>query len=94
MLKKETLSENEFVLHYIRASKRENRSSRFSNNKGVDQPAHSRRQINVFVIRCLQPSSLCSGRDCFESRIVKNLEDSSTYCMYVMYLCMISCIPK
>ena len=62
MLKKETLSEKEFVLHYIWASTRENWSSRFANNKGVDQPAHSRRQINVFVIRCLEIASFCSRR--------------------------------
>ena len=35
------------------ASTRENLSSVFANNKGVDQPAHPRNLISAFVIRLL-----------------------------------------
>ena len=37
----------------IVASTRENLSSGFANNKGADQPAHTRRLISAFVIRLL-----------------------------------------
>ena len=36
------------------ASRREKLSSRFANNKGVDQPAHPHRLISAFAIRFLE----------------------------------------
>ena len=39
------------------AAARENLSSVFANNKGADQPAHPRRLISAFVIRCLESIS-------------------------------------
>ena len=38
----------------IWASTRENLSSGSANNKGADQPAHPRRLLSTFVIRCLE----------------------------------------
>ena len=41
-------------MYIIWASTRENLSSGFTNNTGVDQPAHPRRLINASVIRFLE----------------------------------------
>ena len=68
----------------IWASKRENLSSIFVNNKGADQSAHPRSLICAFVIRLLENcskrnftilASLCSWGDWFESCFIGNPED-------------------
>ena len=56
----------------------------FANNKGADQPAHSRSPISAFVIRLLGTryernlnflASLCRRAGWFESHIVRNPKD-------------------
>ena len=42
-----------FLYRYISATSWENLFMSYANNKGADQPAHSRSLISAFVVRCL-----------------------------------------
>ena len=52
-IKRETQPDFVIIIIEPRHEKRENLFMPYANNKGADQPAHTRSLISAFVVRCL-----------------------------------------